>query len=191
MRRTRVLLWRWRRNPLRRRSDIAEAWVVLLTIVAMAVAGPVVALVAARALDGPFQRIAHQEGHARHRTAAVLLDDPAWQAPWDVDGDSHALARVRWTGPDGTTRRGDAKVGTDRHLGQTTQIWTDVRGRLTSAPLTVAQARLRARLGGVAAGGGTCLLLLTARVAVGRRLDRARMTDWDLALADLAHHPKR
>jgi hypothetical protein len=191
MRRTRIWLWRWRRNPLRRRADIAEAWLVLLTTVAMALVAPVVAVVAAHALDKPLQRLAHEEGRARHRTVAVLLEDPSWQAAWGVEGDSHAFARVRWTAPDGSTRQDQAKVATSKHLGQTTRIWTDAAGNLTSEPLTPGQARLRARLGAAAMAGTACALLLTARVAIGRRLDHTRMTAWDIALSHFSHPRKR
>jgi hypothetical protein len=191
MRRTRVWLWRWRRNPLRRRSDIAEAWLVLLTAVVMVVAAPVVALVATHSLDQALQRLAREEDRARHRTVAVLLDDPSWQAAWGVEGDSHAFARVRWRAPDGTVRQDRARVETSKHLGQTTRIWTDARGHLTAPPLTPGQAHLRARLAGVAIGGTVCLLLLSARIAVVRRLDQTRMSEWDTALTQLAHHRKR
>ncbi|MYW21330.1 hypothetical protein GT039_38670, partial [Streptomyces sp. SID2955] len=38
-----VWLWRWRRNPLKRRADVVEAWVVLgaclLTVLAGVLAG--------------------------------------------------------------------------------------------------------------------------------------------------------
>lgn len=35
----RVRLWRWRRNPLRLRSDLVEAWIMLVTWVFALVGG--------------------------------------------------------------------------------------------------------------------------------------------------------
>ena len=35
-------LWRWRRNPLRRATDLAEAWTCLLALLLILVAGPVI-----------------------------------------------------------------------------------------------------------------------------------------------------
>src|SRR5207237_251923 len=40
--RTRVYGWRWRRNPLRRRSDVVEAWTVLVVAVLLSVVAPLV-----------------------------------------------------------------------------------------------------------------------------------------------------
>ncbi|WP_420709208.1 hypothetical protein [Streptomyces sp. AS58] len=44
-------LWRWRSNPLRRREDVVEAWVVLTVRVIVAVAGAVAGLVTARSAE--------------------------------------------------------------------------------------------------------------------------------------------
>lgn len=33
-------LWRWRRNPLRRREDVLEAWILLIVWLVVALAGP-------------------------------------------------------------------------------------------------------------------------------------------------------
>ncbi|GAA3901711.1 hypothetical protein GCM10023084_62730 [Streptomyces lacrimifluminis] len=36
----RVLLWRWRRNPLRRRTDLAQAWITLALFLTVPAATP-------------------------------------------------------------------------------------------------------------------------------------------------------
>ncbi|MER7187064.1 3-deoxy-7-phosphoheptulonate synthase, partial [Streptomyces hyaluromycini] len=38
--RTRVRGWRWRQNPLRRKSDVVEAWIALAVAVLLGVAAP-------------------------------------------------------------------------------------------------------------------------------------------------------
>ncbi|MFF0065738.1 hypothetical protein ACFYRC_30155 [Streptomyces sp. NPDC005279] len=49
--RARARGWRWRRNPLRRRSDAVEAWIVLVTWVLALIAGAVAGGVAAYSVD--------------------------------------------------------------------------------------------------------------------------------------------
>ncbi|MYV52296.1 hypothetical protein GT042_07205, partial [Streptomyces sp. SID3212] len=65
------LWWRWRRNPLRRRSDAVEAW-MLPAVWALALTVAVVAgLLAAQGVRSAA------DGHRalRHHTPAVLLAD--------------------------------------------------------------------------------------------------------------------
>ncbi|MFD9903677.1 hypothetical protein ACFWX4_05310, partial [Streptomyces sp. NPDC059063] len=67
--RTRKLGWRWRRSPLRRRSDVVEAWAVLLVGTVLILGVPAAGFVAgavvrsdARAEAGAEQRAPHQVG---------------------------------------------------------------------------------------------------------------------------------
>lgn len=48
--RTRVHGWRWRRNPLRRHSDVVEAWTALIVAVLLLVGAP---LASPRGFVGP------------------------------------------------------------------------------------------------------------------------------------------
>lgn len=48
----RVRWWRWRRNPLRRRSDAVEAWVVLVTSVVMAAGMPLAGALSSERVGG-------------------------------------------------------------------------------------------------------------------------------------------
>jgi hypothetical protein len=189
MTRTRVWLWRWRRNPLRRPSDVLEAWLVLATAAALLVLMPLAALLAADLLNGPLQRTARQESGERHRTAAVLLENPSWQSG-GADVYNHAYARVRWTAPDGTSRTARARVDTDHRAGTVTSIWTDRQGHLSKEPLSPDQARIRAIGGGIGIGAGVGALVVITRLVLGRVLMRGRMAAWDVALAELDERGK-
>ncbi|WP_392959824.1 hypothetical protein [Streptomyces sp. LN245] len=62
--------WRWRRNPLRRRDDVFEAWLLLLVWTAIGVGGTFAGLVTAHAADESFTRLRND----RHAAHAVLVD---------------------------------------------------------------------------------------------------------------------
>jgi len=53
-------LWRWRRNPLCRATDLAEAWVALVALVLIAVVAPVTGALVGAAADGSLQQAARQ-----------------------------------------------------------------------------------------------------------------------------------
>lgn len=68
---TKVRLWRWRRNPLRRRSDVIEAWVVLCGWLLALVGAVFGGLVAA---DAVVRSAEHQRAQS-HKVTAVLVKD--------------------------------------------------------------------------------------------------------------------
>ncbi|GGV09164.1 hypothetical protein GCM10010260_54260 [Streptomyces filipinensis] len=72
-------LWRWRSSPLRRREDVAEAWIILVVRVVVVIGGTVAGLVTARSVE---RESAAQRVH-RHPVRAVLVSD----APHGVTGD--------------------------------------------------------------------------------------------------------
>ncbi|MFI6360139.1 hypothetical protein ACIBJF_48150 [Streptomyces sp. NPDC050743] len=70
---TGVRLWRWRRNPIRRHSDVVEAWAVLPIWAVALVGGVLAGVVAARATDSAFAARRDQV----HSVSAVLTDEAA------------------------------------------------------------------------------------------------------------------
>ncbi|KOV22398.1 hypothetical protein AB0420_25575 [Streptomyces caelestis] len=172
----RVRLWRWRRNPLRRRSDLVEAWLVLAALVLALLLGVFSGLTAAAAVDGSL-------AERRERTTpvtAVLAEDAAGlSAPVTENGDGGVWARVRWTASDGTDRTGRAEVDPGSRAGTKVTVWTDPAGRLVSAPPEGAEARFQSVMAGttvaVASGG---LVLLGGRL-VRARLHLRRLAEWE------------
>jgi anti-sigma factor RsiW len=166
----RVWLWRWRRNPLRRRSYLVEGWV----FPAIGLAAAVAASFTGTAVTHGMEHLLAQQRVDRHVTAAVLAQDAS-----DVAGYvAEPRARVRWTAPDGTTRTGITKVGLDLHRGARVMIWTDRRGQLVPAPLSSSDARLEAVLTGIAAGGGVGGAVLAGLAVATRLADRRRAEEW-------------
>ncbi|MEU3962026.1 hypothetical protein AB0F42_19750 [Streptomyces buecherae] len=175
-------LWRWRRNPLRRRTDVIEAWSLLLAAVIMVVGGVALGVTTALLAWEPLM----EQHENRHQTQAVLVRDVP-QRPTELGepGANRVRATVRWTDTSGTTHTGQTRVDEGREAGERVTVWTDERGELTTAPLSPGQAATRAGVVGAIAATGFCCLTLSARRQVQRRLDRERAAQWERAWAEV------
>ncbi|MFG2264261.1 hypothetical protein [Streptomyces sp. NPDC048720] len=172
--RTRGSLWRWRRNPLRRRTDVLEAWFLLAVWALVVVGGTLVGLVTARAAGQSFDR----QRTERTQVRAVLLTDAPRTAVAGTGGDLTS-ARVRWTAPDGTRHSDSTLVPGGLRAGSTAEIWLDAWGRPSSAPLTSGEASAESALLGVSAGLALTGAAFGVRCAGRWWLDRRRIEEWD------------
>ncbi|WNM31221.1 hypothetical protein RKE30_12770 [Streptomyces sp. Li-HN-5-11] len=172
-RRTKVPLWRWRNNPVRRRDDVLEAWLLLTIWVLIAVGGTVAGLATARAADQVFA----QQRAERTPLPAVLLDDVPRAATGM--GRDLASARVRWTTSDGATHSGMTLVTTGKQAGSTVRIWIDAQGKLSTQPPTPTRAAVEAGLFGVAAALAVSGVVFGIGGYGRWYLDRRRIQRWD------------
>lgn len=167
--------WRLRSNPLRRRDDIVEAWVVLAVWTLAVVGGSTAGLVAAQATEARLD----QQRAERHAANAVLLADVAKPTTGKWSSGAKALAEVRWTAPDGSSRTDRTLVDTGLKSGARVVVWQDGQGALASEPLSATEATLE----GAATGGLVGLSLVGGVHVLGvltrRRLDQRRMAGWD------------
>ncbi|UIX34168.1 Rv1733c family protein [Streptomyces sp. GQFP] len=163
---TRVWLWRWRRSPLRRRSDRAEAWIVLGTWF-LALLGAVLAGVATA--DAMERGMA--ENRAQTRAVSAVLTENATESELGT-----VWVKVRWTDANGGSHTDRTKVDADTTAGTTVTVWVNREDELVSKPVAPSEARLQAAAGGVlvALGAGTGVL-------VAGRLPRALLERWRLA----------
>ncbi|WP_031110559.1 hypothetical protein [Streptomyces sp. NRRL S-146] len=104
----RVWLWRWRRNPLKRRADRVEAWVVLGVWLLTGVVG---------VLAGTAVSSSVEDGLARERAEwRPLVARLAERAPGTASENAHASraehvwATARWTAADGSEHSGQLRV---------------------------------------------------------------------------------
>ncbi|WP_328500570.1 hypothetical protein OG828_07610 [Streptomyces sp. NBC_00457] len=165
-RRTNRWLWQWRSNPLRRRDDIIEAWIVLAVWMVISVGGVLVGLITARVTD---EMLAGQRS-ARYPVEAVLLTTVP-RIPSAVGGVSDlGRAEVSWTAADGSIHTGKTLIDAGRQSGSKVVVWVDSRGELTAEPASATEAAVEAGVLGTAAA-----LAVVAR----RRLDRRRISQWD------------
>ncbi|QTD96145.1 Rv1733c family protein [Streptomyces cyanogenus] len=171
-----VRLWRWRRNPLKRHSDVVEAWIVLAGWLLALVAGVFAGVVAARTSESSFAARVSQ----LHPVSAVLTDDsartPAVGSGYD---DGRVWAAVRWTDADGSVHTDRAKVSSGAPAGTRITVWTNQSDRVVPTPVTGAAADLQSALTGALVAPAASALVWGAGRLVRGRLIRRRMAEWD------------
>ncbi|GAA3140566.1 Rv1733c family protein [Streptomyces echinatus] len=180
-------LWRWRHNPLRRTTDLAEAWVALVALLLITVAAPVTGCLVGASAQDSLQRSARQQRHTRHAVTATVVRKLGGALP-EADPvttsgrEAHSRVLARWTAPDGTRRHGPVLADLrSPHRGDRFELWTDRHGRITTRPLDSATATTNAVLAGIGAALLTAALVETARRLTVWRLVRRRYARWDQA----------
>lgn len=167
--------WRLRSNPLRRRDDIVEGWVVLAVWTLAVVGGTTVGLVAAHATEATLD----QQRAQRHSVSAVLLADVPKPTAGRLSSGDKTRAEVRWTAPDGSSRTDHTLVDTGLKSGTRVVVWQDGQGKLVTEPPSATEAAVE----GAVMGGFAGLFLVGGVHAVGAlarwRLDQRRMAGWD------------
>ncbi|MFD4375953.1 hypothetical protein [Streptomyces sp. NPDC058486] len=170
-------LWRWRRNPLRRTTDLVEAWVALVAAVTLCVAMPLAGWTAHSSAQQSLQRAVRAQQAGRAATTAQVLRPAPTPPNASASTDQAAEQRfrrtvvARWTAPDGTVRTGT--VSTSRGSsspGDSFTLWTDRDGRAVAAPLARDTARAHAFIAGL-----TAALLAGLGVEIVRRLVMRRL----------------
>ncbi|MFJ9909026.1 hypothetical protein ACIRVK_40390 [Streptomyces sp. NPDC101152] len=172
-----VWLWRWRRNPLKRRADAVEAWVVLGAWLVTVVVGVLAGLAATQSVE---HGLARERLEWRQVEARLTAKAPG-KAATDSDASSgeQVWGEVRWTAPDGSAHTGQVRVDPGSPAGSTVPIWSDRQGHLVTEPATLSQAHLRASLIGVLVGlCAGAVPFVGGRFLCGR-LERRRMDMWD------------
>lgn len=171
---TKRWLWRWRSNPLRRRDDIVEAWVVLAVWTVVVVGGTAAGLVTARAADEVFDR----QRAERHPARAELVGDVPKTTTSTRTTSGRTLVRVHWTAPDGTTHTDRTLVASGQRAGAEVPVWLDGRGGLVLEPLSPTEAAIEAGLMGTAAALGVTGIAFGTGALARWRLERRRIDQW-------------
>ncbi|WP_308312758.1 hypothetical protein [Streptomyces sp. ISL-11] len=184
-------VWRWRRNPLRRRTDVLEAWVGLAAVVLMLVAGTAVGwTTGSLAHQALRQTVRDQHRHRHPVTATTLraLPGRAAESERETTGgrEGHRVV-ARWPGPDGGTLSGVVAVRHAARPGYRFALWTDDRGRVSGRPMDEDTAAVHAGLAGAATAAATAGLVEAVRRLVVWRLARRRYALWDRAWRRAAH----
>ncbi|MEU0005637.1 hypothetical protein ABZ079_15455 [Streptomyces sp. NPDC006314] len=178
--RARVRGWRWRRNPLRRRSDVVEAWTVLVVAVLLFVVAPLVGVAAGLHAHDKAQTLAATQRAERHQVRATVIGDPPERRTATRDDREHPYrAQVRWTEPGKGARSGWARVTAGTRTGDVVSVWLDTRGRNVAPPPDgVAIWQHTVTIGLCAAGGAAGVVVLGH--TVGRRIAlRHRLAEWE------------
>ncbi|TPQ17752.1 Rv1733c family protein [Streptomyces sporangiiformans] len=182
----RVMLWRWRRNPLRRCSDVVEAWLGVVAAAMLLLAAPAVAFAVAAVAENA---LLDQAQGLRPVAARLVKDVPVTLSRFAGEaGDNRVSASVRWTTSTGSSRSGTASVEAGSEAGTLTEVWLDEADRVHPAPLTPAEARSQGTALGVAAAASVCVLVLGGWWVARVRLDVRRRAQWDRAWAEFDAH---
>ncbi|MEU6544753.1 hypothetical protein [Streptomyces sp. NPDC046859] len=172
----RVWLWRWRRNPLKRRADAVESWVLLAVWAGMVLAGVVTALTTT---GGVERGLAREQAEWRPVVALLGADAPGRARPHSgTAGGERVWAEVRWSARDGSPRTGQVRVRPGSPAGTPVTVWTDPEGRLVGRPATPAEAHTRATLVGGVAGLCAAAVPFVAGRALRARLESRRIEWW-------------
>ncbi len=180
-------LWRWRDNPLRRATDLVEAWVALAALLLILVVAPLVGSLVGGFAQDALQESVREQRTSRHVVTATVVRKLAG-SPVDADPETATGRDIRtrvtahWTAPDGTVhQRPVVSSLASPQTGDRFRIWTDQQGRTVARPLDSATAATHAVLAGLGAA-----LLTVGLVEGGRRLVvwgmvRRRYACWDRA----------
>jgi len=171
--------WRWRSNPLRRHSDVVEAWIVLVAWTVATVGAIVAGIYGAQAVE----RAVQHDRAVRRPVSAVLVKTVPGSGRDVVTGIRYDLVRatVRWTDTSGgkaTVRTGTTDVKPTAKPGSVVPAWTDGHGRLVSAPVNSVEAKTRVVLGGTGVALATGLIVLGGGGLVRLRVQRRATERW-------------
>ncbi|WP_433291752.1 Rv1733c family protein [Actinoplanes sp. CA-030573] len=165
----------WDRNPLRRRTDRAEAWLNAVLLIVLLVAGGVLAQYTGRSTYREQARVSAWEREHRFQVWATLLEKPAGQPP---------TARARWRTPRGGLRTGPVSAPETSAAGAWVPIWVDENGAVVAAPPRRRPATQAAEVA-VATVAVVTASLGGVWLFCRRLLDRRRMRYWDAEWLDV------
>lgn len=172
-------LWRWRRNPLRRRADRVEAWVGLGVWALILLVGVGAGLAAENSVESSLAR----QRSEWHPVSALLTENAPWVGDKAEASSERVWVKVGWTADDGTEHTGQARVAEGSRAGSAVTVWTDREGFLVGKPASPSQSQLRASMVGILAGVTAAVLPWGAGRFVRARLYRRRLDEWDVAWA--------
>jgi hypothetical protein len=165
--------WRWRRNPLRRGTDVAEAWLRLATTLLLCLV-PLLGWRAGQSVDRTLQGLVRTQHAERTLVTATVMPTNGHGAR--AQGSAAADDVLRWTAPDHTVHTETVSAELEVWSGSKVMLWTDRHGTLVPPPLDRATAATHSVLAGIAAAmaaGGALLIchsILMWRLMV-RRID--------------------
>ncbi|MFI6275228.1 hypothetical protein [Streptomyces sp. NPDC050988] len=180
-------LWRWRHNPLRRTTDLAEAWLALGALLLILVAAPLVGVLIGGLAQDALQKSVREQRLDRHPVTAIVVKK-ADRTPLDPDPetasgrDSHTRVIADWKAPDGTVRRDTVMADLNSpQRGDHFTVWTDLHGRIVGRPLDTATATTHAALAGFGTAVACAGLVEGSRRLVVWRMVRRRYDRLDQA----------
>jgi hypothetical protein len=167
-------------NPLRRRSDVVEGWLLPATVVTFLLLGPLVAGLIGLRVNADNAAVQRAEQSWR-QVPAVLLK----AAPGPMMSDNGANAWLVWTPArwvaDGRMRTGIVPAPSGTRAGATVRVWVDRPGNARVPPLTPARAGDRVVVAMAFALAALAVFLAALALVIRAVLDRRRLAGWEAA----------
>ncbi|WP_314219638.1 Rv1733c family protein [Streptomyces zaehneri] len=178
--RDRVRGWRRRENPLRRRSDVVEAWTALFVAVLLLVAVPLAGALAGQWGHADAQAVADRLRAERHRVRAEVVGHPPEVLP-SVEGVRQQMSTVavRWNPPGEPARTATARVPAGTRAGEMVDVWFDTRGRNVAPPPNDTMVWQHTLTMGACAAGGAAVVVLFGHAVIRRVAMRHRLGEWE------------
>jgi len=167
-------------NPLRRGSDLIEAWLLPAVIAVFLILAPFIAGAAGQLVRAD-NAAARQVTRSWHQVPAVLLQ--AAPGPMMSGNGSNTWlvwTPARWTA-DGRSHAGSVPAPSGTRAGASVPVWVDRAGDVQAPPVTPAGARDRVMIGMLVVLIAFALLLAGLAVLGRRWLDRRRLAGWEAA----------
>lgn len=169
----------WDGNPLRRRSDLIEGWLLPVTIALFVALCPVVAGLTGMWVRADNTAVAHAKLTWKPVTAVLLRAVPG---PAESDHGANTWMTwtpARWTA-DGRQRTGDVPAAAKSSAGTRQTVWLNRAGQPQLPPLTPGQVGDRAAADTLIALAGLAALLTASFWLARRALHRRRLEGWEI-----------
>jgi hypothetical protein len=167
-------------NPLRRRSDVLEAWTALAVTLLLFVCAPLAGAAAGLWAHDQARTIAATQRADRHRVHAKVIGDlPAALLSVEENRPRSFPATVRWTEPGKGTRTATVAVPADTGRGDVVDVWLDAKGRSVSPPPGEVAVWQHTLTIGMWSTAGVIGLTLLARTVAQRVSLRRRLAEWE------------
>ena len=165
-------------NPLRRRSDLIDGWLLPGVITAFLILGPLVAGVAGLWVHGNSAATQRAE-RSWHEVQAVLLA-PIPGPAMSGNGTNAWLvwAPARWTA-DGRARTGIVPAPSGTSKDAVVPVWLNRAGQVQVPPLSASAVRDRMVIAALFALTSLAVLLTILAAAARWLLDRRRLAGWE------------
>ena len=167
-------------NPLRRRSDVVEAWTALAVTVLLFVGAPLAGAAAGLWAHDQARTIAATQRADRHRVHAKVIGDlPAALPSVEENRPRSFPVTVRWTEPGKGARTATVAVPADTGRGDVVDVWLDAKGRSVSPPPGEVAVWQHTLTVGIWSASGVVGLTLLARTMTRRVALRHRSAEWE------------
>jgi hypothetical protein len=166
------------KNPLRRRSDRVETYLLAGLFVVAAAGVPFAAQAAAHAAYSGALRTEQAQLATRHQVRAVLTQ-PAGDNSSAYTLSTEVPVQATWPSVTGVKRAGAVLAEAGSPKGSAVTIWTDGAGNLTTPPLQPSQVAGQGDVAALGAIVAVVAVYLCVTAIVRYVLNRCRMAAWD------------